>query len=298
MAYGSSRRADGSLREELPSAIRHQLLLDGRINMRITTIAAGAVMLTQSTAAQSLASRVAAAPDGWVQMRFAARPGVCGNGRGLLSTGGNTLIGNVDEIPRGNWRAACRPGPLRVLLTVRDREVVALRTHVGGEAEAAQSPLTDLGTVSVRDATEYLLGFAAQHDGKVAEKAILPAALADSVVIWPALLRMARDESVAKGVRRDAYFWIGRAAAAASTGTTEAELDDDPSGHGGGESAVRVQAVFALSQLPRNQGVPELLEVARTNRDPHVRRSAIFWLSQSGDPRALDLFEEILRARR
>jgi len=36
-------------------------------------------------------------------------------------------------------------------------------------------------------------------------------------------------------------------------------------------------------------------EVARNNRDPEVRRSALFWLGQSGDPRAISLFEEILR---
>jgi hypothetical protein len=267
--------------------------------MRPIVVIAAVLASASGAGAQSLAARVAAAPDGWVQMRFAARPGVCGNGRGLISTSGNNFIGDVNELPRGDWRTACRPGPVRVVLTVRDREVVALRTHVGGEAEPSQSPLTDLGTVSVRDATEYLLAFAARRDGKVAEKAILPAALADSVVIWPALVRLARDESVSRDVRREAYFWIGRAAAAVATGTTDAELDDDdPSGQGGGESAVRVQAVFALSQLPRQQGIPELIEVARTNRDLHVVRSAIFWLSQSGDPRALDLFESLLRGRR
>ena len=267
--------------------------------MRIAVIAAGVVMLAHDATSQPLVSRVADAPDGFVQMRFAARPGICGNGRGLVSTGGNNLFGSVDELPKGDWRTACRPGPVRVMLTVRGGEVVSLRTHVGGEADASQSPLRDLGTVSVREAAEYLLGLAASQDGRAAERAVLPAALADSIVLWPALLRLARDEQVSKGARREAYFWVGRAAAAASTGKSDAELDDDdPGGHGGGESAVRVQAVFALSQLPRNQGVPELLEIARTHRDPHVRRSAIFWLSQSGDPRALDLFEAILRARR
>jgi HEAT repeat protein len=52
--------------------------------------------------------------------------------------------------------------------------------------------------------------------------------------------------------------------------------------------------VFALSQLPRDQGVPKLLEIARTHQDPRVRKKAIFWLGQSDDPRALALFEELL----
>jgi HEAT repeat protein len=41
--------------------------------------------------------------------------------------------------------------------------------------------------------------------------------------------------------------------------------------------------------------VEPLLQVARTNRDPFVRRKAIFWLGESGDPRAIALFREILR---
>ena len=65
-------------------------------------------------------------------------------------------------------------------------------------------------------------------------------------------------------------------------------IEDDP------ESEVRQQAVFALSQLPKDQGIPMLTKLARTHRDPEVRKAALFWLGQSNDPRALELFEEIL----
>ena len=54
------------------------------------------------------------------------------------------------------------------------------------------------------------------------------------------------------------------------------------------------RAVFALSQLPKDEGVPLLMKVARTNLNPKVRKQAIFWLGQSGDPRALAFFEKIL----
>ena len=36
--------------------------------------------------------------------------------------------------------------------------------------------------------------------------------------------------------------------------------------------------MFALSQLPKDEGVPKLIDVARTNRDPAVPGRAIFWL--------------------
>ena len=60
------------------------------------------------------------------------------------------------------------------------------------------------------------------------------------------------------------------------------------------EVAVKKKAVFALSQLPKDEAVPELLHVAQTNRDPAVRKDAIFWLGQTHDPRALAYFEQIL----
>jgi hypothetical protein len=43
--------------------------------------------------------------------------------------------------------------------------------------------------------------------------------------------------------------------------------------------------------------VPILIRIAKTNKDPEIRRRALFWLGQSDDPRALALFEEILTKR-
>jgi hypothetical protein len=34
--------------------------------------------------------------------------------------------------------------------------------------------------------------------------------------------------------------------------------------------------------------------VAKTNRNPEVRKQAMFWLGQSGDARALAFFQDVL----
>jgi len=60
---------------------------------------------------------------------------------------------------------------------------------------------------------------------------------------------------------------------------------------------VRESAIFALSQRPRDEGVPALIRIVRTSRDPKLRKNALFWLGQSNDPRALDLIEELLAKR-
>jgi HEAT repeat protein len=66
-------------------------------------------------------------------------------------------------------------------------------------------------------------------------------------------------------------------------------IDSDP------DTEVKKKAVFALSRMPKDEGVPKLIDVARTHRNREVRRQAMFWLGQSGDPRALQFFEDILK---
>ncbi len=49
--------------------------------------------------------------------------------------------------------------------------------------------------------------------------------------------------------------------------------------------------------LPKDEGVPLLIQTARNNRNPEVRKQAMFWLGQSQDVRALAFFEEVLKGR-
>lgn len=58
---------------------------------------------------------------------------------------------------------------------------------------------------------------------------------------------------------------------------------------------VRRRAISALHSLPDDQGVPALIRIAKTSQDPEIRRQSMSSLSQSRDPRALALFEEILK---
>ena len=247
--------------------------------------------------AQSLGGRVAAAPDGTVRLSFAARPGVCGNGVNIISLEcrdgrcGNRTITHGGMFDRDDVDCDCEPGPVRVALTVRGGVVHSLRAYVGGRwaTPAAGAVVTDLGAVATRDAADFLLDLARRDGGRAADEAIFPATIADSVTVWPALLKLARDERVARRAKRQAVFWLGQAAGDAATRGLTDLVDDS-----GVDREVKEQAVFALSQRPRDEGVPALIRIARTHRDPEVRRKALFWLGESDDPRALALFEELL----
>src|ERR687887_1181565 len=117
-------------------------------------------------AAQSLARRINSAPEGRVQFSFAAKPGVCGNGRSYIQTGPNSYsgswVGSFDDARRID---PCVAGPVRVVVDRADRTVISLQTYVG--PPSTPEGTTDLGTVRAQEAADYLLSLARQAEGRV-----------------------------------------------------------------------------------------------------------------------------------
>ncbi len=239
--------------------------------------------------AQSLASRVAAAEDGAVTFHYAPRPGICGDGESFVRTGRSSYHGSFST---NRKMEPCIFGPVQVRLRVSDGAVDHVETWVG---PLRSRNAHDLGEVSAPEAARYLMTIAAQGTRGASAKAIFPAVLADSVTIWPALLAIARDgDKRSKGTRRDAMFWLSRFASGAVVGQPNNPFADEEE-EKSADDELKSHAVFVMSQLPRDEGIPQLLEIARSNRNWRVRSQAFFWLGQSGDPRAVDLFESVLR---
>ena len=180
---------------------------------RLAAVALG-LLPPAATSAQSLAARVAAASDGDVRFAFTSRPDVIGNGRNIIqwncSPGDcrqhvdgdfSDVDGNDRKgLPDGRWRSACDTGPVRVTLRRRDGRTTGLHVAVGGRSVASTG--TDLGRVAAPDAVRYLLGLAARTEGDLGGRAIFAATLADSVTIWPDLLRLAGSRMVPEQTRR------------------------------------------------------------------------------------------------
>ncbi|HEY9225626.1 MAG TPA: HEAT repeat domain-containing protein, partial [Gemmatimonadaceae bacterium] len=66
---------------------------------------------------------------------------------------------------------------------------------------------------------------------------------------------------------------------------------------GSDDDEMRTQAVFVLTQQSKSEKVPELINLVRNSRYPAVRKAAIFWLGQTGDARAADVYAELLGLR-
>ena len=144
-----------------------------------------------------------------------------------------------------------------------------------GDANSAQSVdflKTLVGSADSRDKSEAALSAIALHRDPAAAAAILDLA-----------------KSGTPRIRQRALVWIARRAESQAAGIITQAIDNDP------DVEVKRQAVFALSQLPRDEATPLLIKLARSHTHPVVRKQAMFWLGQSKDPRALTFFEEVLR---
>lgn len=255
-------------------------------------VAAVALLDAMRLPAQSLADRVAAAADARVQFTFAARDGVCGNGRSFIQVTDNQWYGSWNDADR---RDACLAGPVRVLLDRAGREVVSLGVFAGPVPDSGTG-IADLGRVAARDAVEYLLGLAERAQGRVSRDAILPAALADSVDVTPRLMTIARNQQAARETRRSAVAWLGRSLRGGERDV--ARLADELTAIARDENdnqSVRQQALRTLARLEHGAGTARLMDLARDASRSWLAREALASLNASGDPRARQYLRDVVR---
>ncbi|UCC48539.1 MAG: HEAT repeat domain-containing protein [Gemmatimonadota bacterium] len=103
------------------------------------------------------------------------------------------------------------------------------------------------------------------------------------------LLDIAVDESEPIEVRKRAIFWAGQMGVSI---VQMAELYDRMPDH-----EMKGQIIFALSQQGDRAAVDKLMEIGRTEQDTELRKKAIFWLSQSDDPRVAEFLLTIIEGQ-
>lgn len=245
-------------------------------------------------AQSGLAARVTAAP-GTVQFTFAAREGVCGNGRSYYSTRPGSFTGSfttsVDETLRSE---PCVAGPVRVVLARADGQIVDVDTYVG--PPQAADGATDLGRVGAREAADYLLGLAARLEGSPSRAALAPAMLADSASTWGPLLAIARDRDRPLDTRRSAVSWLARGAGAEADEAQVVRTLLALAGDADDRQPVRARAVSALAGLEHGAGLAPLIALAERGDDAWLRQQALNAIAGSGDPRARRWLREVVQA--
>jgi HEAT repeat protein len=100
------------------------------------------------------------------------------------------------------------------------------------------------------------------------------------------LITVARDSSQGLEMRKQALFWAGQA------GVPIAELV----GLYGNvrDQGMREQLVFVYSQRDEPAALNKLIEIAKRDPNPELRKRALFWLGQSEDSRAVEALQEVI----
>ncbi|MBD3414670.1 MAG: hypothetical protein GF421_09610 [Candidatus Aminicenantes bacterium] len=130
--------------------------------------------------------------------------------------------------------------------------------------------------------------FKNENSTELKKQVIFAINLSDSDEAVEELIKIAKQDSSGE-VRKQAIFWLGQKASQKSIQALKGVVDEDDE-----DTEVRKSAVFAISQLPSEKSVPILIDIAKTNKSPTVRKQAIFWLGQEESEEALKFFEEIL----
>jgi hypothetical protein len=126
---------------------------------------------------------------------------------------------------------------------------------------------------------------------KVRERAVFALTQSKEPGAIPEVVRVAREDSNTR-VRGQALFWLAQTATRqVSEDAIRRAIDNDP------ETEVKKKAVSAFTQMKNGDGVPLLIEIARTNRNAVVKKEAMVQLGRSKDPRAVKFFEDLLAAR-
>ena len=192
----------------------------------------------------------------------------------------------------------------QVSATGRDQTILPIALHAGAEATRALEELTSpTQPDKVRERTAFWLGNSRGAEGlrvlermlasdpsrKVREQVIFAMTQSKETRAMERVIETARNDKDPH-VRGQALFWLAqRAAKQQATATISTAIRSDA------DASVRARAVFALTQIPNGEGMPQLIDLAKNSTDAAVRKKAMFWLGQSKDSRAVDFFAQVLR---
>lgn len=170
----------------------------------------------------------------------------------------------------------------------RAREI--LRNYAANERapeEAREKAIFWLGQEGSSENGAFLRGlYAKLADGELKEKVIFSLSQmgGDENGRW--LMDIALNEREPVEMRKKALFWAGQTGA--NLGQLVGLYDRMQN------QEMKEQLIFVYSQRDEAGAVDKLIQIAKTERNPELRKKAVFWLGQSHDPRAAQALMEII----
>ena len=165
----------------------------------------------------------------------------------------------LDQIAASHTDSGVRRQAARVLADYRGAHGVATLVRLLGterDVEMRRSLVTSLGASRDASAMEALRPYLKDADARVRAEAAYAFVQRGGAAVLPEALRIISSDA---------------------------------------DDTVRRRVVSSIGRLPGDAGVPTLIQLVRTSTNDVVRKEAVTALSQSKDPRAMALIEEILK---
>jgi HEAT repeat protein len=182
---------------------------------------------------------------------------------------------------------------------IQDKAIFALSQH---RSDRAAQIIRDYATnksaaVELREKAIFWLGqkkgneqylrtlYTNETNAELKEKIIFSISQQSGSGSW--LMEVATNESEDIEMRKKALFWAGQ-----NRGTSMAELTGLYDRMKNRE--MKEQLIFVYSQRREKDAIDKMMSIAKTDPDRELRKKAIFWLSQSKDPRVAEFLMSLI----
>ena len=210
----------------------------------------------------------------------------------LSQVPGDRAITLLDEILKSNSNVEIKEKALFALSQKSDPRAQGMLRDIAGRenenTDLREKAIFWLGQRRAQENTEFLrslYGRIGNQDLK--EKILFSLSQQRGAGNDRWLMDIAVNAREPQELRKKALFWAGQTGVPSSE---FASLYDRMA-----DAELKDQIIFVFSQRGRDAAaMDKLFAIARTDRDPELRKKAIFWLGQSRDPRAQKFLEDLI----
>jgi len=210
----------------------------------------------------------------------------------LSQVPGERPITLLDEILKSNANTDLKEKALFALSQKGEGRAQAILRDIAGR-ESENVDLRDkaifwLGQRRAQENTEFLRGLYTRIGNEdLKEKILFSLSQQKGAGNERWLMDIAVNPRETLELRKKALFWAGQMGVASSEFANLYDRMND--------AEMKDQIIFVFSQRGRDAAaMDKLFAIARTDRDPEMRKKAIFWLGQSRDPRAQKFLEDLI----
>jgi HEAT repeat protein len=198
----------------------------------------------------------------------------------------------LEEILKGNSDQSIKEKALFSLSQQNDpRAQQALRefaTHESSNSDLREKAIFWLGQRRSTENTEFLRNLYSRLTNQdLKEKVLFSLSQQRGAGNEQWLMNIALDPKEETELRKKALFWAGQ------SGVATSELSKLYDRIGDGE--MREQIIFVLSQRQHDPAaLDKMFEIAKNEKNPELRKKAIFWLGQSRDSRVQQFLLDLI----